>query len=66
MGRVIPQPSITRADSAGFHVECPTCLLWVTVDLVEREVETGGFHSEPDMARYVAHHEAEHPAAQDE
>jgi hypothetical protein len=25
------------------------------------EVETGGFHAEPDMAKYEAHYREEHP-----
>jgi hypothetical protein len=65
MGRIddIPQPSITRADGDGFHVECPTCLTWITVPLVEREVETGGYHAEPDMAPYETHHIEAHTSA---
>jgi hypothetical protein len=56
----IPAPNVARADADGFHVECPECRDFVTVDLVEREVESGGHHSEPDMARYERHYRKEH------
>jgi hypothetical protein len=57
----IPAPNVARADADGFHVECPACREFVTVDLVEHEVETGGYHAEPDMAKYEAHYREEHP-----
>lgn len=41
-------------------MECPACREFVAVDLVEHEVESGGHHSEPDMARYEAHYRREH------
>jgi hypothetical protein len=56
----IPAPNVARADADGFYVECPACREFVAVDLVEHEVESGGHHSEPDMARYEAHYRREH------
>jgi hypothetical protein len=60
MSREIPQPNVTRADSDGFHVECPECRDWITVPLVEHKIETGGHHSDPDMKPYETHYTEAH------
>jgi hypothetical protein len=56
----IPAPNVARADSEGFYLQCPACGEFVKVDLIESKVESGGYHSEADVAKYQSHYREQH------